>query len=205
VEDLNYRYSDPDFVAGTNAVAQDPYVYSSTQVSNWRLAVANGSLQWKRWKDAVSSANVFNSASTPKPTDPRQGQLGDCYIMSSLSSVAEQPDYVKNAILTQYKNTAGIYAIRFYIRGKPWVVSLDDKLLFQADNSLYFGLLSADGTNIWGAIFEKAWAKVKGSYDSSASGFVENGLRALTGAPVESFKTADITNAAQADAAWTRM
>ena len=41
-----------------------------------------------------------------------------------------------------------------------------------------------DDNSIWGAILEKAWAKVKGSYEASSDGVMSNGLRALTGAPV---------------------
>jgi hypothetical protein len=42
-----------------------------------------------------------------------------------------------------------------------------------------------DDGSIWGAILEKAWAKVKGSYAASyEGGLMTNGIRALTGAPV---------------------
>ena len=42
---------------------------------------------------------------------------------------------------------------------------------------------------MWGPIIEKAWAKVKGSYTNADGGLIENGLRALTGAPVYIFET----------------
>lgn len=109
-------------------------------MNSWRNAVSNGSLLWKRWRETLTTYDIFNIANTPKPTDPRQGYIGDCYIMSSLSTIAEKPELVKSAILTSNKNTAGIYGIRFYIRGKPWVVSIDDNLLFNADNTLFFAL-----------------------------------------------------------------
>lgn len=101
-----------------------------------------------------------------------QGQLGDCYIMSSLSTVAEKSSIPKGNMLTQYKNTAGIYAVTMYIRGKPWVISVDEKLLFTSSNNLLFAKEDSTGSNVWSAIYEKAWAKVRGSYDSTDSGFV---------------------------------
>ena len=38
-------------------------------------------------------------------------------------------------------------------------------------------------------IIEKAWAKVKGSYGNADGGFIENGIRSLTGAPVFQYYT----------------
>lgn len=45
---------------------------------------------------------------------------------------------------------------------------------------------------MWAPILEKAWAKIKGNYEASEGGFVVSGLRAITGAPVFYFNTADI-------------
>lgn len=45
---------------------------------------------------------------------------------------------------------------------------------------------------MWSPILEKAWAKVKGNYESSQGGFNVSGLRAITGAPVFTYKTSDI-------------
>lgn len=45
-----------------------------------------------------------------------------------------------------------------------------------------------DDGSIWGAILEKAWAKVKGDYRASyQGGYMSNGLKALTGAPVYTY------------------
>ena len=37
------------------------------------------------------------------------------------------------------KNTAGLYAVRFFIRGKPWILTIDDFVSQNsADNSILF-------------------------------------------------------------------
>jgi hypothetical protein len=41
---------------------------------------------------------------------------------------------------------------------------------------------------IWGPVFEKAWAKVKGNYLNAEGGFNEEGIRSLTGIPVFDYK-----------------
>ena len=59
-----------------------------------------------------------------------QGGASTCYIEASMGAIAEFPDLVKNVFVTQEENDVGIYAFRFYIRGKPWIVTVDDTFLF---------------------------------------------------------------------------
>jgi len=65
--------------------------------------------------------------------------------------------------------------------------------------------MNKDKTVMWPALAEKAWAKIKGSYDIADGGFVQTGLRSLTGVPVFSYKAVDITDQTLADAAWLAM
>ena len=58
-----------------------------------------------------------------------QGGAGTCYIMAAMAALSEWPDLIKSTFLTQQKNDEGIYAIRFYIRGKPWLITVDDEVL----------------------------------------------------------------------------
>lgn len=106
-----------------------------------------------------------------------------------MSAIAEWPDLIKEAFVTQSKNDAGIYGVNFYIRGKPWTITVDDYLLFSgySNPTLVFGAASNDV--LWPAILEKAWAKMKGNYHLISGGFVANGLKSLTGAPVFYFMT----------------
>jgi len=99
--------------------------------------------------------------------------------------------------LTQTKNSVGIYGVRFFIRGKPWVVTIDDSFLYSKPGANYLPLLkfaqpNSANTAIWGPLLEKAWAKVKGSYNTADGGFVETGLRSLIGVPVFGYKVSDI-------------
>lgn len=123
-------------------------------------------------------------------TDINQGGAGTCYIKASMASLAEFPDLVKATFLNEDTNSDGIYNVRFYIRGKPWIVAIDDYLLFH-NGGLLFSSTSKDGNAIWGALLEKAWAKVKGNYIISEGGMTSNGIRALTGVPVFDYYGAD--------------
>jgi len=63
--------------------------------------------------------------------------LGNCYFLASITALAEFPDILKENFLVETKNDAGVYGLKFYVRGKPWVVDIDDYLLFQGDGITY--------------------------------------------------------------------
>ena len=56
--------------------------------------------------------------------------------MASMAAVAEFPAIIKNILLTPYKNKASIYGVKLYIRGKPWVIAVDDYLMFYNPSGL---------------------------------------------------------------------
>ena len=114
-----------------------------------------------------------------------------------MGMISEFPALVKNVFITQEINDAGIYALRFFIRGKPWVVTVDDYFLFDySDSSKTKPFYSNIGTNnqIWGMVAEKAFAKVKGSYAATNGGFVKEAITILTGAPVFSYNCSEISD-----------
>ena len=73
----------------------------------------------------LDQTNIFDQDGTVGFNESIQGSGGTCYLMSSMASMGEYPDLVRNLFLTQEKNSANAVAVRFYIRGKPWVVSID--------------------------------------------------------------------------------
>eukprot|EP00356_Strombidium_inclinatum_P013993 CAMPEP_0170503266 /NCGR_PEP_ID=MMETSP0208-20121228/44181_1 /TAXON_ID=197538 /ORGANISM="Strombidium inclinatum, Strain S3" /LENGTH=136 /DNA_ID=CAMNT_0010782827 /DNA_START=217 /DNA_END=624 /DNA_ORIENTATION=+ len=114
--------------------------------------------------------------------------------------LSERPDLVKNMFLIQTDNEAGIYALRFFIRGKPWIVTIDDIIPLsgpEASPTLLFARLgfamSDESSAYWGLVIEKAWAKIKGTYEATEGGYTQNGLRAMVGCPVFSYSVSDIT------------
>ena len=57
----------------------------------------------------------------------------------------------------------------------------------KGDSYPTFAQPSPDNKAIWGPVFEKAWAKVKGNYLNSEEGFNQEAMIALTGIPVFSY------------------
>ena len=89
------------------------------RIKNWETLV------WKRPKDVYGKGKycVFNNIS---PSDIKQGYCGDCYFLSSISSLAEFPKRIKEIFITEEVNEAGCYAMYFYINGERKVVVVDD-------------------------------------------------------------------------------
>jgi hypothetical protein len=125
--------------------------------------------------------------------------------MAALAAIASKPALMLNTVLTDSKNSAGIHGVKFYIRGKPWVVTVDEELLTTKNgvtDRLVFAQPDTGNLAIWGPIYEKAWSKVKGNYDLADGGFFETGIRGLTGFPVMSYYMSAMTTIAIVNNKW---
>lgn len=155
-------------------------------------------IEYKRWPSTpgYENNNIFDDG-TVHFTEANQGGLGNCYFISSIATVSEWPNYITDMFVSgTSQNGSGIYGIKFFIRGKPWVVSIDDKLAFKNIYNTYYlrGVnIGEDSNSMWAPILEKAWAKVKGSFEVSEGGFIVTGLRSLLGVPIFSYDVADIS------------
>lgn len=87
-------------------------------------------ITWARANARIPNATLFGSAGAPNRDNIHQGALGDCYYLSSVAADAEWAQRVKNVFLTQSYNSAGIFALNVYIRGKPTLLVIDDFLPF---------------------------------------------------------------------------
>lgn len=167
--------------------------------TSWGNNYDNGLWTYQRWTETsgFTSAKLFKDG-TATYTEPRQGGAGTCYFIASLAAAAEWPSLITDMFVTGTDMSgpdAGIIGVRFFIRGKPWVISIDDKLFwYTSGGNKYLKFNQPDKTNgvFWPPILEKAWAKVKGNYEASEGGFMSTGLRALTGAPVFRYSTSTI-------------
>ena len=125
------KYSDP--WTGKDVLYKEGYPAESTETT-WGSNYDNGIWTYERWVDVPYYGDaVLFSDGTASYTDPRQGGAGTCYWISALSGAAEWPELITDMFLTGTDMTgpnAGIIGVTMYIRGKPWVVTIDDKLFW---------------------------------------------------------------------------
>ena len=94
-----------------------------------------GQMYWDRLYNVYQNATIFGY-SYLSPTsysmlqEATQSSLGDCYLVAAMSAIAERPTLLEDIFITKDFNAAGIYALKLYIRGKPWIVTVDDTFLF---------------------------------------------------------------------------
>ena len=116
-------------------------------------------------------------------TDIKQGKLGDCYFLSCLSAIAENPERIKRIFRTQEVNEAGIYAVNLWIADEKRVVVVDDYFPYDEKKGHFAFSRPSGGNEIWVLILEKAWAKVFGSYSRIEVGDCGEAMAPLTGCP----------------------
>lgn len=122
------------------------------------------------------------------PNDLRQGSIGDCWLITAMSSIAEFPSLVQRLFKQQELAADGRYDIRLYDEEtERWhVVTIDDRLPFMKKPGYYGRMLfckpSLEG-EFWPCLLEKAFAKFLDGYWRLEGGFIGVALAALTGKP----------------------
>ena len=118
--------------------------------------------------------------------DIRQGQIGDCYFMASLSAVAKaNPGFLSKSIRL---NADGTYPVRFFKKGKPVYVRVDNDFPQKNGRPIYGS--SSDSGELWVAVMEKAYAKLNNGYEKiGKGGWPENALQTITGIDAKNYST----------------
>jgi calpain family cysteine protease len=107
------------------------------------------------------------SPSGPQETDVVQGDLGDCYFLATLASIARtDPNAIRNDITSE---GSGVYDVKFYNNGKQVNEYVDSELpVYDGTSSLAYAKLGQDNST-WVAIMEKAFAVFRNGADNYAA------------------------------------
>ncbi|KAJ4424141.1 hypothetical protein N0V82_001189 [Gnomoniopsis sp. IMI 355080] len=163
------------------------------------------------------------------PGDIKQGNLGNCWFVASLTGLANVPDGLKR-ICVEYDTKIGIYGFVFYRDGE-WIYSIiDDKLFlkspcwdspsmqrnllqqidredvervyretYQTGSQALFFAQNKDQNETWVPLIEKAYAKAHGDFASLAGGWIGEALEDLSGGVTTELLASDIFDT---DAFW---
>ncbi|NWZ38845.1 CAN14 protein, partial [Brachypodius atriceps] len=138
-------------------------------------------LQWKR-PHALHKNPVFYAANR-KQLDLCQGLVENCWFLAALEALTFHQDILA-AVVPQNQSFerkyAGIFHFRFWHFGEWIDVVVDDQLPVNEAGELLF--VSSVYKNVfWGALLEKAYAKLYGSYEDLQIGQVSEALVDFTG------------------------
>ncbi|CAN8096710.1 unnamed protein product [Discula destructiva] len=163
------------------------------------------------------------------PGDIKQGILGDCWFVASLTGLANVPGGVKR-ICVEYDTKIGIYGFVFHRDGQ-WIQSIiDDKLFlkspcwnsyslqremlqhidredaecvyrktYQTGSQALTFAKNKDLNETWVPLVEKAYAKAHGDYASLGGGWIGEALEDLSGGVTTELLASDIFDV---DAFW---
>ena len=139
------------------------------------------------------------------PSDMSQGYLGDCYLISSLASIAHaNPEVLEKGIR---KLDDGNYAVTLYEKdgdGNYVAREIIVKPEFPSTDGSTFSFARPGDTNgenaeLWGMLYEKAYAQMHGGYDKiGEGGWPGDAMAVITGRDSSNI---DISNASLDDIA----
>ena len=140
-----------------------------------------------------STAPLFSTGG-PSINDINQGNLGDCYLLSSLADVAKNnPSIITSMIRDNGNNSFGV---RFYVGGKEDWVTVNNYLP-TVGGALVFNNADSGIQNMWVGLVEKAYAQLSASgvFDGNSSANYGNSFSSIgNGGMVENLLQ-EITNA----------
>ncbi|CDW77757.1 calpain family cysteine protease containing protein [Stylonychia lemnae] len=178
------QFTDPDFKANQDSIYWSDY----PRPSSASLAPKTPYLQWYRPNQKYVSYPLFNQ--WVGEYDITQGSVGDCFWLSPAQSMAQDPTRIKGLFINQDYPKEGLLALKFFVKGKPEIITIDDLLPFY--NGSPFFTKRADDGDFWMPFIEKAFAKLNGNYEAIGGGWQSESFRILNGAPSKFFMNANV-------------
>jgi len=177
---LKQPFTDDSFIPGPRLLTNLPNNIQQ-RVVKW---LRPSQLAWSHG----TRPTLFPRDHPPRPSDIVQGCLGNCWLVSALAVLTQQPLLLEKifkcrTLSVEKSKQIGLYHLTFYLKGARHGVIIDDILPCNQRKKFVFTQLKRG--QLWAPLIEKALAKQLYGYSSLTGGHVIDGLRCLTGCACE--------------------
>nr|VFK36468.1 MAG: PA14 domain-containing protein [Candidatus Kentron sp. SD]VFK39096.1 MAG: PA14 domain-containing protein [Candidatus Kentron sp. SD] len=163
------RFTDSRFPAAERAINHDA------------AADAADSVHWRRPSEIASTPRL--KVDDFSDHDIHQGALGNCGTIAQFAVLAARPDehdIIARAFYPNCYNPFGVYSVRVYLDGEWRYLVIDDQLPCYTNGNPKFAR-GRDPSEFWPTLYEKAMAKLRGSYKKLTGGHGSIGFEILAG------------------------
>ena len=173
IEDEPNAFKDEGFQCDATSIGESSSQFSVGEPDIWARARLLGD---------PAEAVLFDQV---RPQDVIQGSLGDCWLLSCLSCLAEHPWRIKALFPNARQlNDEGKYEVQLFdIATEAWtLVTIDEFVPCNIQNGIPVPTFARPlGEEIWVQLIEKAVAKFCGSYGALSGGGVGWAFQVMTG------------------------
>ena len=152
------RFTDPEFPPSERSLTGPSGVFQEG------LSLKTDS--WTRCPDIYWEPHLMTGGMDPN--DVQQGQLGNCWFMSAISSLSSTQD-LASRIYPSVFNPFGVYSIRVTINNRDRWVIVDDHIPCLGQRPSFSS--STEKGELWVMLLEKAMAKLHGGYQHLDGGY----------------------------------
>jgi hypothetical protein len=209
----------------------DDEFFPASDLLNERYSESS-SICWKRGSElfADKSSTLLENI---QPHDAQQGGIGDCWLVSAVACLAEQPDRIRRIFSGEHilseataapssSSSAAAAAssasgssfdvplstvadVYLYRMGLPERIRLDDLLPYSMSRG-YLVYASRCRGALWPALVEKAFAKMHGGYAALVGGVSDRAFYDMTGLPSKRSRISGIEpGTSKADSLWQQL
>ena len=188
LEKNNAIYVDHDFPPEYQSIDSDKEFTNKNynSICHWRRAKFL-LLDSEKCKQNEAMVDIFNKGANPESVV--QGELANCWLLSAIAALAENPKLLKRVILTKKGNPYGLYRVKLCDMANWSIYSLDDYFPCYPLGQPFFAQNTSQ--ELWPMLLEKAFAKKYGSYSRLVNGDCKEAFVDLTGCPTIQYNLND--------------